>query len=228
MAPEGQESDFGNGFAGESAVEGIERRVIRLLAMVCEALAGATDALLSGDRQAARTVAYRDDLIEDLFGETEELVLAHLTSGNRATDRATLDFLAGVLRMLPDIERSGDLADHIARRAVRGLGVELSPRARGLVERMGEVTTSMWQAAADAFADRSVDLAESIDTLDDEVDDLHVTLTAEIASGSMPLPVAIESALVARFYERLGDHAVNLARAVIAFVRAVPPRSGRR
>jgi phosphate transport system protein len=44
------------------------------------------------------------------------------------------------------------------------------------------------------------------------MDDLHVTLTTEIVSGGMPLPVVIELALVARFYERFGDHAVNLAR----------------
>jgi phosphate transport system protein len=57
-------------------------------------------------------------------------------------------------------------------------------------------------------------VAEHVESLDDELDELHVTLTAEIASGSMPLPVAIEAALVARFYERFGDHAVNLARRI--------------
>ena len=56
--------------------------------------------------------------------------------------------------MLPDLERNGDLAEHIARRAARGLGVELSARSRGLVERMGEVATHMWRATADAYAER--------------------------------------------------------------------------
>ena len=57
--------------------------------------------------------------------------------------------------MLPELERSGDLAEHVSRRAVRGLGVELSPRARGLVEQMGEVACEMWRATADAYADRA-------------------------------------------------------------------------
>jgi phosphate transport system protein len=52
--------------------------------------------------------------------------------------------------------------------------------------------------------------------LDDELDDLHVTLTAELATGAMPVPVAIELAMIARFYERFGDHAVNLARRLAA------------
>jgi phosphate transport system protein len=61
-------------------------------------------------------------------------------------------------------------------------------------------------------------VADEVEELDDELDELHVTLTAEIASGSMPLPVAIEAALVARFYERFGDHAVNLARRIAVLV----------
>ena len=124
--------------------------------------------------------------------------------------------------MLPELERSGDLAEHVSRRAVRGLGVELSPRARGLVEQMGEVACEMWRATADAYADRAP-VADEVEELDDELDELHVTLTAEIASGSMPLPVAIEAALVARFYERFGDHAVNLARRIAVLVGAAPP-----
>jgi phosphate transport system protein len=124
-----------------------------------------------------------------------------------------------VLRMLPELERSGDLAEHVSRRAVRGLGIELSPRARGLVEQMGEVACDMWRLTADAYVDRTPDTATMVEELDDEVDELHVALTAEIASGSMPLPVAIEAALVARFYERFGDHAVNLARRIAALSR---------
>ena len=50
---------------------------------------------------------------------------------------------------------------------------------------------------------------------DDEMDELHSSLLAELASGQMALPVAMEMTLVARFYERLGDHAVNIARRVV-------------
>jgi phosphate transport system protein len=47
------------------------------------------------------------------------------------------------------------------------------------------------------------------------MDDLHASLIAELASGQMSVPVTMEMTLVARFYERLGDHAVNIARRVI-------------
>jgi len=49
---------------------------------------------------------------------------------------------------------------------------------------------------------------------DDEIDDLHVDLTAEMADGRLSIAVAIEMGLVARFFERLGDHAVNVARRI--------------
>jgi phosphate transport system protein len=190
----------------------IDREIIQLFAMVGEGLAGATHSLLAGDREAARMLADRDEMIDLLYRDVEALAQRQLA--REPTGPAQLRYLVAVLRMLPELERSGDLAEHIARRAVRGLGMELSHRARGLVERMGELAIDMWRATADAYADRTVGVAEDVDGLDDEMDELHVSLTAEIASGSMTLPVAIEAALVARFYERFGDHAVNLARRI--------------
>ena len=193
------------------SLDHINREVIKLFALVGEGVAGATHCLLDGDREAARVLAESDETIDALYKEVEQLAQSQLAL--RDTGPTELRYLVAVLRMLPELERSGDLAEHVSRRAVRGLGVELSPRARGLVEQMGEVACEMWHATADAYADRAPVAAEV-----EELDELHVTLTAEIASGSMPLPVAIEAALVARFYERFGDHAVNLARRIAVLV----------
>ena len=201
----------------------IDREIIKLFALVGEGVAGATDSLLAGDREAARVLAESDETIDTLYREVEQLAQSQLAQ--RATGPEELRYLVAVLRMLPELERSGDLAEHVSRRAVRGLGVELSPRARGLVEQMGEVACDMWRATADAYADRA-EVADQVEELDDELDELHITLTAEIASGSMALPVAIEAALVARFYERFGDHAVNLSRRIAAL--AADQRQGRR
>jgi len=132
-------------------------------------------------------------------------------AGNSPDD---LRYLVTVIRLLPDLERNGDLAEHVARRAVRGLGAELTARSRGLVERMGEVAVRMWRLATDAYAERLATGALQVDSLDDEMDDLHVSLTVEVVAGTMPLPVAVELAMVARFYERFGDHAVNVAKRV--------------
>jgi phosphate transport system protein len=75
---------------------------------------------------------------------------------------------------------------------------------------MGQVAVEMWHQATDAYAARDAEATRRLDDADDELDDLHVSLTSEISSGKLSTPVAIELALVGRFYERLGDHAVNI------------------
>ena len=190
----------------------IDRLVIRLFARVSDAIAGATLSLLSGDRQRAEQLVDQDAEIDQWYRELDALVLQHLrASGHRATLR---EDLVCVLRLLPELERSADLAEHIARRATRGVGADASARTRGLVERMGEVAAAMWLMAADAYADRSPETAQRLDELDDEMDELKATLTIELATGSMMPPTIIEFTLVGRFYERLGDHAVNVTRRV--------------
>lgn len=196
---------------GDDDIAAIDRQVIQLFALVAEALAGATHALLAGDREAARNLAAQDEAIDDLYREVEK---AATRRAEQVKSPEELRHLVTVLRILPEIERSGDLAEHVASRAVRGLGIELSHRSRGMIEQMGEIACEMWQRTADAYADRDAAAAAALEELDDDLDELHVLITAEIASGSMTVPVAIEAALVARFYERLGDHAVNLSRRV--------------
>ena len=180
-------------------------------------MAGATHALLAGDREAAKALADRDEVVDSLCHDIEELTLQQLTVAG-ITSPSQLRYLVTVIRMLPDLERNGDLAEHVARRAARGLGAELSARSRGLLERMGEVAVHMWRVT-DAYAEREPSGWAQVDDLDDEMDDLHVSLTVEVVAGTMPLPVAVELALLARFYERFGDHAVNLAKRVAVLSR---------
>ena len=203
----------------ESALEQIDRTVMQLFALVGDSVSGATHALLAGDREAAKALADRDEIVDSLCHDIEELTLQQLTVAG-ITSPNQLRYLVTVIRMLPDLERNGDLAEHVARRAARGLGAELSARSRGLLERMGEVAVHMWRATTDAYAERQATGWELVDDLDDEMDDLHVSLTVEAVAGTMPLPVAVELALLARFYERFGDHAVNLAKRVAVLSRS--------
>jgi phosphate transport system protein len=194
-----------------TADEEMRPQIVQIFALVGEAMAGATHALLSGDRELAKSVVDKDMAIDTLVNSlvnAAELQLVENEDLNIADRRRLLT----LLRILPEVERSGDLAEHIARRAARGLGVEMSPRSRGLVERMGEVASTIWREATDVIIDGKLEAAGAIEEIDDELDDLHVSLTAELTSGSMTLPVAVELALLARFYERFGDHCVNLAR----------------
>jgi phosphate transport system protein len=128
---------------------------------------------------------------------------------------ADLRFLLSVLRIVPELEGSHDLVVQIASRADHILGADLSPRSRGLVGRMGSLASEMWRQAAESWYQRDRSAAEVLGARDDEMDELHASLIAELASGRMALPVTMEMTLVARFYERLGDHAANIARRVV-------------
>jgi phosphate transport system protein len=193
-------------------LEEIDQKVIQLFALVSEGVAAATDAFLSGDRDAAKSLIESDKVIDSLYCDVEELVQRQFAL--QSPMAGDMRFLLSVLRIVPELERSGDLAEHIAARAARGISSALTPRIRGLIEQMGRVGTEMWRMAADAYADRDAEVAVRLNERDDEVDELHVSLTAELVSGQLTMPVALEMALVGRFYERLGDHAVNIGERI--------------
>jgi phosphate transport system protein len=196
----------------ESAeVTAVDRYLAQLFALVSEALAQATHALLAGEPATGQAVIDRDATVDALTAQVEELVWAEIESGREGGE--SLRHLVGILLILPELERSADLAEHIAQRAVFHLGSEMSPLSRGIVQRMTEVALEMWGAAANAYANRStegLDLAED----DEEIDILHERLTREIAAENMPTAISAQVTLLARFYERLGDHAVNLGRRI--------------
>jgi phosphate transport system protein len=197
----------------EHELEAIEAKVIELFAMVAEDLPAATQALLSGDSSVLQTLAEREQLIDALYPEIEELVNREILL--QAPVASDLRFLLSVLRIVPELERSHDLVMQIASRSNHILGEDLSPRCRGLAERMGKLAADMWRQAVDSWYQRDRTAAMTLDGRDEEMDELHASLLAELGSGRMAVPVTMEMTLVARFYERLGDHAVNIARRVV-------------
>jgi phosphate transport system protein len=204
----------------ERELEAIEAKVIEMFAMVAEDVPGATRALLSGDSEVIRVLTERQKVIHALYPELEELVNREILL--QAPVAFDLRFLLSVLRIVPDLERSHRLVVQIASRANFILSEDLSPRTRGLIERMGTLASEMWRQAADSWYQRDRSAANALGARDEEMDELYASLVAELASGSMTLPVTMEMTLVARFYERLGDHAVNVARRVI-YLAGPPP-----
>jgi len=189
----------------------IDQKVIQLFALVSEALSRATYALLSGDISLGQTVIDGDQAVDSLTSEVELLIWQELQE--RPVQGDDLRYLVGLLLIIPELERSADLAEHVAQRAVENLGAAMTPRSRGIVQLMTEVANEMWQEAADAFGGR-IRVADRLAKADEEMDILHDRLTREVGEEEMPASVAAQVTLLARFYERLGDHAVNLARRI--------------
>ncbi|MGH9234101.1 MAG: phosphate signaling complex PhoU family protein [Acidimicrobiales bacterium] len=190
----------------------IDAKVVRLFALVREGLAASTDALLAGDTDAARALTEQDQLVDLLEADLEQITERELlTQTPMAGD---MRYLVSVLRVVPELERSGDLAEHIAQRAANGLALRLTPTVRGLLEQMGTTCVELWRAAADAWVERDHDAAAVLDKADDHLDDLRDRLIAELESADIALADALQTTLVARFYERLGDHAVHITERV--------------
>lgn len=197
----------------DNDLEAIEGKVIELFAMVAEGLPVATQGLLNGDLTAYPTLVERDRTIDALYVEIEGLANKEIVL--QAPVASDLRFLLSVLRIVPELERSHDLVVHISASAGHILGDDLTPRAKGLVQGMGDLASDMWRGAADSWYKRDRSAARALAERDEGLDDLHASLIAELASGPIAVPVAMEMALVARDYERLGAHAVNISRRVI-------------
>jgi phosphate transport system protein len=189
----------------------VDQQVVRLFALVAEAIAKATEALLGDDVALARHVVDADDDIDQLVADVEKLVWERFAGLPSAPE--DWRYLVMVLLILPELERSADLAEHVAQRALTRIGGEMSPVSRGVVQRMAEAAIGMWRTVADSYADRQGVLDAMVED-DEELDLLHDRITNEVIAESMPVPVGAQVTLIARFYERLGDHAVNLARRI--------------
>jgi phosphate transport system protein len=204
----------------DSELDAIESKVIELFAMVAEGLPAATRGLLDCDSEVFATLLERDRAIDALYLEVEGLANREIVLQAPVAD--DLRFLLSVLRIVPELERSHDLVVHIAASAGRFLGDDLTPRIRALVEQMGSTAARMWQRAADAWYQRDKNAAGNLEQRDEELDELHGSLIAELASAGLRVSVAMDMALIARDYERLGAHAVNIARRVVYLAGTAP------
>ncbi|HEY8544280.1 MAG TPA: PhoU domain-containing protein, partial [Acidimicrobiales bacterium] len=157
-------------------------------------------------------VADDDAAIDRLEHEIEELAQRELLS--QSPMALDLRFLLSVVRITPELERSGDLATHIANRAVDDLAGRLPDPVRAALSEMGALCTRMWAAAGEAWAQRDAGAAERIDRDDDRIDELHDQLVVDLCQGGGALDDALQATLVARFFERLGDHAVHITERI--------------
>jgi phosphate transport system protein len=187
----------------------VDHRLSELVQLVADEVDEASEALLREDGEAAIAIQSRRHLADPLYEEVEHKVVGLMArQGPVARD---LQYLLAVLRAVPELEQAADLADGIARRGAYGISGALSPRARALVTRMGDVATAMWRELSRRWDSRQEAAEETIERAHVELDELYTTLTAEVAASSLPASTTMEMALVGRFYKRLGDHAANIA-----------------
>jgi len=180
----------------------------QLITSVGEEVAQATECLLTDGKETALDFMSRRHWSDPLYEHVAEDV--EVLMARQSPVASDLRYLLAVVRAVPELEQSAALAHEIARRGGLGIAAVLSPRARALVTRMGDIVTAMWQELDRGWQQRSV-VVDDLESARSELHDLHNTLTAEVAGSQMAASVTMDMALVGRFYERLGDHAVNIA-----------------
>ena len=194
----------------------VEKDVVRTAARVCESIAQATEAVLDSDAGMATAVGDSDVVVARACREAEARIYALIAC--QQPSAGDLRALMTVLRLLPDLGRASALARNIAEASRRVPGYALPPRLRGLVAQMGAEAQQLCTAAIDAWTDRDPVAAARLAELDQVLDDLHRRFLAELFAGVVPLRTTVELTLVARYFERIGDHAVAIGDHVVQLV----------
>ena len=193
-----------------------------LLAMavrVQHAIESAGKALATSDLALAETVIADDLAIDQLERQLDEQCIHMLAQQQPvATD---LRVIVSALRMSATLERMGDLARHIAEIA-RGRYPRqaVPPAVAGTFTEMDAAARRLAQRIVTLLESRDLALAESIETDDDRLDDLHTdSFTAMLGGGwNATTQQTVDVTLMARFYERFGDHGVSIARRIVYLV----------
>lgn len=197
----------------------LDQDVVRLGAIVESALERAALALLEGDAELARQVMEGDDQIDNLFLDIEKRALSIMAK--QAPVARDLRLIVAILRSTHDLERAGDLAYNVAKVAAKQIPVAQIRSVRSILHELSAAALELFRKAIDCWATKDVSLAASLEGADDTIDQLYKQLYRELFAlekDEATFEVAMNAALVGRWFERIGDHGVNVADDVRFYV----------
>ena len=190
----------------------IQTGIARMSAGVTELVPRVTDILLDGDLEAAEYVILGDDAYDIKTKELEEACFQIIAL--QAPVAGELRAVVSAIKILADVERSADLCVNICKAARRIYGHQLDPHLRGIIQKIGNQAQALFKEATEAYLNLDGPRAAALRDMDAYLDDLHRQFVQVIfeshAENNVDLQVAVQLAVVARFYERIGDHAVNI------------------
>lgn len=173
-------------------------------------------ALLEGDTALAKSVMKADDVIDDMIVDVEDKCI--LLIAKQQPIAHDLRVIATGFKISTDIERIGDHAFDIARTA-KSDGELLDAEHAALVKELGDCAIEMVANAMEAYRDANVRLADDVRHMDKRMDDIFqrtfYSLSHFVAENGTRPEEATKLLFIARFLERIGDHAVNIAEWVV-------------
>ena len=190
----------------------LNHELLEMGALIERAIRSATDALVKQDVEAALQAIAADKEVDQAEREIESLCLKLLLQQQPVA--RDLRLISSALKMITDMERIGDQASDIAELVIY---LSKEPYIKDLTHlpQMAENAIRMVSGALDAYVRKDVVLAQQVMGMDDAIDALFVTVKDELidlirhdaAAGSQ----AIDLMMIAKYYERIGDHAQNIA-----------------
>ncbi|WP_305784907.1 phosphate signaling complex protein PhoU [Symbioplanes lichenis] len=207
----------------QADLDEVSRLLVTMAEAVRAALRKATSALLTADREAAEGVLARDAEVDEIYSQVELKVAD--TIARQAPVASDLRMVITALHISADIERMGDLAEHVAKTALRRHPSPAVPaELRPVFQQMAEVADRMADKMITVLANPSAELAAELEKDDDAMDDLERDLFKIMLADDWPYgaETAIDGALLGRFYERYADHAVNSGEQMIYLITGTP------
>ncbi len=195
----------------------LNNSMIEMGALVERAISQASQALLEQDAEIARRVMEGDEAIDQMEKEIEGLCLKLLLQQQPVAK--DLRQISTALKMITDMERIGDQAADISEICLYLANEHQIIAKQEHIQQMSKVTIKMVTGAIDAFVKKDRELADWVIAQDDEVDALYTAVKKDlinlihdnVENGEQ----AFDLLQIAKYYERIGDHAVNLAEWVI-------------
>lgn len=207
---EGRKADMRNEF--EKQLVTLHNEMIQMGSMIEKAIEQAIHALVNKDVDVARMAMESDDDIDHQEKKIENLCLKLLLHQQPvATD---LRRVSSALKMVTDMERIGDQAADIAEIAI-SLAKSEKQADLDLIRKMAKEATVMLVGSIDAFVNNDLSQAGDVIDRDDVMDDLFLqvksTLVDFIRKDQENGEIATDLLMIAKYFERIGDHAVNIS-----------------
>ena len=207
-------------------LEELHLELMKMGALCEEAISAGVKALLEGDQAMAEKAIRRERDIDQREREIESLCLKLLLQQQPvARDLRTI---SSALKMISDMERIGDQASDIAE-ITRSIG-PIPLHGQLHVEEMARSAVKMVTDSVESFVKRNLDMALGVMEYDDVVDGLFdqvkEELTALIRADASSAGTALDLLMIAKYLERIGDHAVNVAEWVLYSITGSRQPSG--
>lgn len=200
----------------DKQLQELNNMMLEMGALVEKSITMAAEALTTQNLELAKLTIEAEDDIDQIEKDIEALCMKLLLQQQPVA--SDLRIISATMKMITDLERIGDQACDISEIVIM-MGEEPHSGELVFIPKMAAATVKMVTDSIDAFVKKDLELAKSVINYDDEVDDLFENVRADIIShirsDSMNAERMVDFLMIGKYFERIGDHACNVAGWVV-------------